>query len=91
MITSEQVKDLEQLRKTVHDLISKGIADEYLLATYNGMVRHLDKRLPNIRKLAEGKALIEESRNLVRQQRQALGNKHGATTNRPPTPSQKSA
>jgi hypothetical protein len=37
MITPGQVKDVEQLRTSVHTLINKGAGDEYLLATYNGI------------------------------------------------------
>jgi hypothetical protein len=84
-ITNEQVKDVEQLRTSVHGLVSKGVTDEYLLATYNGIIRRLDDRLPKIRQRAEGKSLKEESRKLVRQQREALSRKSGAgsTTARP--------
>jgi hypothetical protein len=79
-ITPEQVKDVEQLRTTVHGLISKGITDEYLLATYNGLARRLDDRLPKIRERAEGKNLKVETRNLVRQQREAAkGKGNGAS------------
>jgi len=76
-ITLEQVKDVEKLRSDVHALIAKGITDEYLLATYNGIVRRLDDRLPRIRQRAEGKTLKEESRELVRQQRASLRGKGG--------------
>lgn len=76
-ITSEQVKDVEKLRSDVHALISKGVTDEYLLATYNGIVRRLDDRLPRIRQRAEGKTLKEESRELVRKQREAFRGKGG--------------
>lgn len=79
-ITNEQVKDVEQLRGSVHSLISKGVTDEYLLATYNGILRRLDDRLPRIRQRAEGKTLKEESRQLVRQQRDNLARKGTAST-----------
>lgn len=74
-ITNEQVKDVEGLRSNVHSLISKGVADEYLLATYNGILRRLDTRLPTIRKIADGQTLKQESRTLVKQQREALKQK----------------
>jgi hypothetical protein len=79
MITPEQVQDVVQLRASVHALISKGVGDEYLLATYNGIVRRLDDRLPKIRQRSEGKTLKEESRNLVKQQRAGMGRKSGET------------
>ncbi len=79
-ITNEQVKDIEKLRSDVHALISKGQADEYLLATYNGIVRRLDERLPRIRQRAEGKILKEESRELVRKQRESFRGKGGQPT-----------
>jgi hypothetical protein len=79
-ITPEQVKDVEQLRSSVHSLIAKGISDEYLLATYNGIARRLDDRLPNIRKRAEGKDLKKETRELVRQQREAARNKNASSS-----------
>jgi len=74
-ITDEQVKDVEKLRTDIHALIGKGITDEYLLATYNGVVRRLDDRLPQIRQRAEGKTLKAETRELVRKQREAARNK----------------
>jgi dsRNA-specific ribonuclease len=80
MITPEQVKDVEQLRASVHSLIAKGITDEYLLATYNGIARRLDDRLPNIRKRAEGKDLKKETRELVRQQREATRNRTASSS-----------
>jgi hypothetical protein len=91
MITSEQVKDIEQLRGTVHGMISKGVTDEYLLATYNGILRRLDERLPKIRQRAEGKTLKEESRQLVRQQREALSRKNGTTVGTSQASSQKAS
>jgi hypothetical protein len=75
MISTEQVNDVQQLRASVHALIAKGVTDEFLLATYNGILRRLDERLPKIRERAEGKTLKEESRKVVRQQRDALKRK----------------
>lgn len=90
-ITTEQVKDVEQLRSTVHSLISKGVPDEYLLATYNQILRRLDTRLPVIRQRADGKTLKEESRNLVKQQRQALNGKGAASSGASQTTKQKAS
>jgi hypothetical protein len=90
-ITNDQVKDVEKLRADVHSLISKGLTDEYLLATYNGIVRRLDDRLPRIRQRAEGKTLKEETRELVRKQREAVRNKSGQATATPASSSKKSA
>lgn len=90
-ITPEQVKDVEQLRTSVHNLISKGVADEYLLATYNGIVRRLDDRLPKIRERAEGRTLKEETRTLVRQQREAARRKGAGTSQAPRSSSQKAS
>ncbi|GCE18685.1 hypothetical protein [Dictyobacter kobayashii] len=90
MITPEQVKDVEQLRSTVHGLI-KGTSDEYLLATYNGILRRLDERIPKIKTRAEGKSMKLESREIIRQQREAMRQKNVAPAGRPQTSSQKTA
>ena len=78
-ITNEQVKDIEQLRSTLHGLISKGITDEYLLATYALMVRRIDERLPRIRQRAEKKTMKDETRELIRKQRDSLRKKGPAS------------
>jgi hypothetical protein len=90
-ITNDQVKDVETLRSSVHALISKGLTDEYLLATYNGIVRRLDERLPRIRQRAEGKTLKEESRELVRKQRESFRGKGGQAASTPAPSSKKTA
>lgn len=79
MVTPEQVKDVEQLRVSVHTLLSKGVSDEYLLATYNGILRRLDDRLPKLRQRADGKSLKAESVRLVKQQRANMKSKSSAT------------
>lgn len=90
-ITSDQVKDVEKLRSDVHALITKGLTDEYLLATYNGIVRRLDERLPRIRQRAEGKTLKEETRELVRKQRESLRSKGAQPTPTPASSGKKTA
>lgn len=79
-ITNEQVKDVEQLRTSVHALISKGVNDEYLLATYNGILRRLDERLPKIKTRAEGQTMKQESREVIRKQREAMRKKNGTSS-----------
>jgi hypothetical protein len=91
LITQEQLTDVEKLRKDVLALVAKGVTDEYLLATYNGITRRLDERLPNIRKRVEGNTLKQESRTIVKQQREAMKHKTGAAGSRPPSSTQKSA
>lgn len=76
-ITDEQVKDVEKLRSDVLALISNGVTDEYLLATYNSILRRLDERLPRIRQIAESRSLKEETRALVNKQREAMRRKTG--------------
>lgn len=77
-ITPEQVKDVEKLRSDVRTLIANDqVNDEYLLATYNGIVRRLDERLPHIRRRAEGKALKDETRELARKKREAVRGRGG--------------
>ncbi len=90
-ITNDQVKDVETLRSSVHALIDKGGADEYLLATYNGIVRRLDDRLPRIRQRAEGKTLKEETREKVRKQRESLRSKSGHAAPAPAPSGKKTA
>lgn len=90
-ITDAQVEEVKKLRSDVHALISKGITDEYLLATYNGVLRRLDDRLPRIRQRAEGKSLKEESRAVIKAQREALRSKTGQPAPAPASSSKKAS
>ncbi|GHO54785.1 hypothetical protein [Ktedonobacter robiniae] len=81
-ITEQQLTQVEQLRKNILDTVKQGVEDEYLLATYNGLLRHLDKRLPAIKHRVEGNTYKNESRAIVRSQRQARGQKTGASSSK---------
>lgn len=90
-ITQDQLTKVEQLRKSVLDIVNQGVEDEYLLATYNGLLRQLDKRLPAIKHRVEGNTYKNESREIVRRQRQTRGQKTGASSGKSPGSAQKSA
>lgn len=74
-ITPDQLAKVEQLRKGVLDIVRQGVDDEYLLATYNGVARYLDKRLPSIKNRVESNVYKNETREIVRQQREARSQK----------------
>jgi hypothetical protein len=72
-ITAEQLTALEQHRKNLLATVQAGISDEYLLATYNRVLRILDARLPRIQTLVNTGTLKQERRTVVNQARQGLG------------------
>ncbi|EFH86420.1 hypothetical protein [Ktedonobacter racemifer] len=90
-ITPQQLTQVEQFRKNILDTVNQGVEDEYLLATYNGLLRHLDKRLPAIKHRVEGNSYKNESREIVRRQRQARGQKTGASSGNAQGSAQKTA
>ncbi|GCE48509.1 hypothetical protein EI42_04811 [Thermosporothrix hazakensis] len=91
MITPEQLGNIEQLRKNVLELVQKGVSDEYLLTTYNQVLRVLNTRLPKIRVRVDSSSLKAESKGIVTAQRNSLRKKKTVSSGATQNPSQKSA
>ncbi len=73
-ITQQQLDTLDKHRKDLLATVEAGLGgDEYLIATYNRLIKTCNDRIPVIRRMVEKGSLRQESKTIIDKARTPAG------------------